>query len=80
MLGVFQIGMAAVLFSYGIKRITALQSILTAIIEPLFNPFWVFLATGEVPGPRSVAGGVVIVSAVIISSLVTVRRTSKAVK
>ena len=80
MLGVFQIGMAAVLFSYGIKRITALQSILTAIIEPLFNPLWVFLATKEVPGTRSVAGGIVIVSAVMVSSLVTVRRSAKPVQ
>ncbi len=80
MLGIFQIGMAAVLFSYGIKRITALQSILTAIIEPLFNPLWVFLATGEVPGSRSVAGGAVIVAAVMISSLITVRRTAKVVQ
>jgi drug/metabolite transporter (DMT)-like permease len=80
MLGVFQIGIAAVLFSYGIKRITALQSILTAIIEPLFNPVWVFLATREVPGSRSVAGGIVIVSAVIISSLITVRRSAKSLQ
>ncbi len=77
MLGIFQIGMAAVLFSYGIKRITALQSILTAIIEPLFNPFWVFIATGEVPGSRAVAGGVIIIAAVMASSFISVRRSAK---
>ncbi len=76
-LGVVQIGVAAVLFAYGIQRITALQSILTAVIEPLFNPIWVFLVTGEIPGARSLAGGSIIVAAVIASSIVSVRRASK---
>jgi drug/metabolite transporter (DMT)-like permease len=79
-LGIVQIGVAAVLFSYGIKRITALESILTAVIEPLFNPVWVFLATGEIPGVRSLMGGAVIIAAVLGSSIVSVRRASKAVQ
>ena len=79
-LGIVQIGLAAVLFSYGIKRITALESILTAVIEPLFNPLWVFLATGEAPGLRALSGGVVIIGAVMISSFMSVRRSSRAVQ
>ncbi len=79
-LGVVQIGLAALLFSYGIKRITALESVLTAVIEPILNPLWVFLATGEVPGAHSLAGGAVIITAVIGSSIVSVHRASKAVK
>jgi len=77
-LGIVQIGIAALLFSYGIKRITALESILTAVIEPLFNPLWVFLATGEAPGMRAVSGGLVIIGAVLASSFVSVRRARKA--
>lgn len=79
-LGIVQIGLAAILFSYGIKRITALESILTAVIEPLFNPLWVFLATGEAPGLRALSGGFVIIGAVLISSIVSVRRSSRAVQ
>ncbi len=79
-LGVVQIGLAAVLFSYGIKRITALESILIAVIEPLFNPVWVFLATREAPGFRSILGGLVIIAAVLASSFVSVRRTAKAIR
>ena len=79
-LGVVQIGLASVLFSYGIQRITALESILTAVLEPLFNPVWVFLATGEVPGLRSLMGGAIIIAAVLSSSIVSVRRTAKAVQ
>lgn len=73
-LGIFQVGLAAVFFSYGIKRITALQSVLIAVIEPLLNPVWVFLATGEEPGARSLAGGAVIIVAVMASSVISIRR------
>ncbi|AEJ19619.1 DMT family transporter [Gracilinema caldarium] len=68
-LGVFQIGLASLLFAYGIRRVTAVQSMLTAVIEPVMNPVWVFLATGEHPGPATLAGGTVILTAVVLSSI-----------
>jgi drug/metabolite transporter (DMT)-like permease len=73
-LGIFQIGLASVLFSYGIKRISAVQSILLAGIEPLLNPLWVFLVTGEAPTARAMLGGGVIIVAVVVSSVVSARR------
>lgn len=76
-LGIVQIGLAAVLFSYGIKRVTALQGVLTAVIEPIFNPVWVFLVTGEIPGSKSILGGLVIISAVLISSVISIRKAGK---
>lgn len=73
-LGIVQIGIASILFAYGIKRITALESILTAVLEPLFSPLWVFLVIGEAPGRRAIMGGLVIIGAVVTSSLVSIRR------
>jgi drug/metabolite transporter (DMT)-like permease len=70
-LGIFQVGLATILLAYGIKRITALQCILVAGIEPVLNPVWVFLATGELPGPASIAGGSIILVAVTLSSAVS---------
>ena len=49
-LGVFQIGVPSFLLTYGVKRVTALQSLLTSVLEPIFNPIWVFLVLGETPG------------------------------
>ncbi|HET6451190.1 MAG TPA: EamA family transporter [Spirochaetia bacterium] len=72
-LGVFQIGVSAVLLNYGIKQVTAVQSLLTAMIEPLFNPVWVLLFIGERPGPRALAGGAVILVAVTVRSLLSLR-------
>lgn len=75
-LGVFQIGLASLLFAYGIRRVTAVQSMLTAVVEPVMNPVWVFLVTGEQPGPATVAGGTVILTAVVLSSIWNNRRIS----
>jgi len=76
-LGVVQIGLATVFLAYGIKRVTAVQGILVAVIEPLFNPFWVFLATAETPGANALAGGGLIVAAVVASSIISVRRSAR---
>jgi drug/metabolite transporter (DMT)-like permease len=73
-LGVLQIGLASVLYGYAIRRISAVESVLVAVIEPVMNPVWVLLATGEAPSPRAIAGGAVIVAAVVLSTVVSVRR------
>jgi drug/metabolite transporter (DMT)-like permease len=77
-LGVVQIGLASVLFAAGIKRVTAIEASLVGVIEPVFNPVWVFLATGEAPGPHALAGGGIIIAAVLGSILVSLRRDSVA--
>jgi drug/metabolite transporter (DMT)-like permease len=73
-LGILQIGLASVLLSAGIKRVAAVDACLIGVIEPVFNPVWVFLATGEAPGPGALAGGGIIIAAVVVSTLVTLRR------
>jgi drug/metabolite transporter (DMT)-like permease len=72
-MGIFQIGAASALFAYGIRRIRAVQAMLIAAIEPVLNPVWVFLVTGERPALSVVAGGCVIVAAVVFSSVVSAR-------
>ncbi len=73
LLGVFQIGIPSFLLTYGVKRVTALQTLLTAVLEPIFNPIWVFLILGEVPGPRALVGGAVILVAVTARSAISLR-------
>jgi drug/metabolite transporter (DMT)-like permease len=69
-MGFIQIGLASFLFSYGIKRISALQAMLTAMIEPVLNPLWVLAVTGEKPSPFALLGGSIIVAAVLLSSII----------
>jgi drug/metabolite transporter (DMT)-like permease len=77
-LGVLQIGLAAVFFAYGIKRVTAVQGVLVALIEPFFNPFWVFLFMGERPSSAAIVGGSIIVVAVTAASVIGARRAARA--
>jgi drug/metabolite transporter (DMT)-like permease len=72
-MGIVQIGLASFLFAFGIKRVAALQAMLIAVLEPVCNPLWVLLATGEKPGPSALAGGAVILSAIFLSSFAGIR-------
>jgi drug/metabolite transporter (DMT)-like permease len=78
-MGIIQIGLASLLFSYGIRRVTAIQAMLTATIEPVMNPVWVLLVTGERPTVSALIGGGIIVAAVMASSLVGRRREARSV-
>lgn len=74
MLGVFQLGFASLLFSYGIRQVSALKAMLILTLEPILNPVWVFLFTGEVPGIYAVVGGVFIIAAVLFTTIYSSRR------
>jgi drug/metabolite transporter (DMT)-like permease len=73
-MGIVQIGCASLLFAYGIKRISAVQAMLTASIEPILNPVWVLIVTKEKPSLSAIAGGAVILFAVISSSIIGKKR------
>jgi len=73
-LGFFQVGVSAILFTAAIKRISAISANLIAMIEPVFNPVWVFLVLGESPGPNAIIGGLIIVASVIGVSVAGARR------
>ena len=64
-LGVFQIGMPAVLLSIGIEKVPALSSVIITMIEPMMNPVWVALFAGEVPSASSIFGGLVILACIV---------------
>ncbi|MCL2154291.1 MAG: DMT family transporter [Leptospirales bacterium] len=73
-LGVIQIGITSILFSIAIKRITAVSANIIAIIEPVFNPLWVFIVLNESPEINAVIGGIIIVSAVTVTSIISSKR------
>ncbi len=69
-LGVFQIGIAYVLFTKGIADgVRSLDASIIGFIEPLLNPIWVFLILDERPSRWAILGGVVITLAVILHTL-----------
>jgi drug/metabolite transporter (DMT)-like permease len=68
-LGVFQIGIPYLLFSKGIKTVKALDASLIGMLEPVLNPILVILFVGEKPSINTVVGGVIILMAVFLQSL-----------
>ncbi len=70
-LGVVSLGIGYAVFSYGIKRVRALESVLIPSIEPLINPMWVFLVFGEMPGKWAFIGGTMVLAAVTARGVVT---------
>ena len=72
-LGIVQLGLSAILFSIAIKRVSVISAILIAIIEPVFNPVWVFMVIGEAAGVNALTGGGIIVLAVTAASLISAR-------
>jgi len=68
-LGIFQIGVAFIFFTKGIKHIPALEANLIGTLEPVFNPIWVFLFYGESMGAFALIGGLVVLGGVILSAV-----------
>jgi len=68
-LGVFQLGIPYILYSYAIKYATALEATLIPMIEPILNPLWVLVFMGEKPGMYAIAGGVIVIFAITFRSL-----------
>jgi drug/metabolite transporter (DMT)-like permease len=72
-LGVFQLGVPYLLYSYSIKRVTALEAVLIPVIEPVLNPVWVLLFLGERPGSLALLGGAIVLGAVVVRALIALR-------
>jgi drug/metabolite transporter (DMT)-like permease len=69
-LGVFQLGVSYILYSIAIKNVTALESSLITVIEPILNPIWVLLFIGEVPGIFSIIGGIIVILAITLRCVI----------
>jgi drug/metabolite transporter (DMT)-like permease len=62
-LGVFQLGLAYLCFTLGLRGTPAVEASLLVLLEPVLNPVWTFLLIGERPGPWALLGGAVILLA-----------------
>lgn len=76
LLGLVQLGFSYLLYSYAVRYVSALQTVLLTMLEPLLNPVWVFLATGEKPGLLAVTGGMIVLSMVVLHAILKNREAS----
>ncbi len=69
-LGIFQIGIAYAIFSYGLKRVYAIEASLIGMIEPVLNPVWVFFGYGETPSFMAIIGGLIIITTISVRAFI----------
>lgn len=60
-LGVFQYGLANILFSKGIKKVNSVEGSLILTIEPIFNPIPVAIFCGEKMGTLAIIGFFIVI-------------------
>jgi drug/metabolite transporter (DMT)-like permease len=68
-LGLFQIGLAYLLLTRGVRRLPALETSLLLLCEPVLNGLWAWLLHGEAPGAWALAGcGLVLLATVAVAT------------
>lgn len=72
-LGVFQMGLALILYSAAARHVPALETSLILTLEPILNPIWVLLVVREVPGPLALLGAVLVLGAITARAIVSAR-------
>jgi DME family drug/metabolite transporter len=72
-LGVFQIGLAYLLLTRGVRGVPALEVSLLLMTEPALNPVWSWMLHGEMPGACAILGGALIFAATL-GRILTARR------
>ncbi|MDI9420420.1 MAG: EamA family transporter, partial [Bacillota bacterium] len=73
-LGVFQLGIPYIFYTRAIPAVSSLEAILITILEPILNPVWVALITGEKPGVLTVMAGLLVVGTVILRGIYQARK------
>ncbi len=71
--GFFQVGLGLSLFVLGSRLLPSGQATLIATLETPLMPLWVWLAFQEVPGVRTLAGGALVMAAVIADIIGDIR-------
>ncbi len=64
-LGVGQLGLSYWIFSWGLRKVRAVEASLLVLLEPVLNPLWAFLLSHERPGPWALVGGAVILAGTV---------------
>jgi drug/metabolite transporter (DMT)-like permease len=67
-LGILQIGLAYAFVTRAIRHVPAFEATTVLLLEPALNPVWAWLAQGERPGARPLAGGAIILTATLANT------------
>ncbi|MET0203642.1 MAG: DMT family transporter [Casimicrobiaceae bacterium] len=65
LMGCVQLGTGCLLATAASKHLSATELGLLALLEPILGPIWVWALMGENPGPATLTGGAIVLSAVL---------------
>jgi len=68
-MGAIGAGLSFVLYTAVIKRLKAIEAVIAQMIEPIFNPIWVFLVVGEAPGRWALLGATVVLASITLHAV-----------
>ena len=74
-LGVFQVGLAYILLTEGLKTTPPVTASLVSGIEPVLNPILVAVFYHEMIGPVALVGAMIVVGGVVLYNMVLARQT-----
>lgn len=76
-LGVFQQGIAYILFFLGLTRCNPVPAVLASSLEPILNPIWVAVFYGEMISPIALPGIVIVLLTVLIYNIYIEKQSAK---
>jgi drug/metabolite transporter (DMT)-like permease len=76
LMGCVQLGLGCILMTLAVPHLRAAQLGLLALIETILAPLWVWLGVGEVPADAALAGGALIIGALVANGWVSLREES----
>lgn len=74
-LGVFQLGLPCMLMVMAARSLSAPEVSLLALLEVLLGPLWAWLGAGEVPAAATLAGGALVIGALVFNEAAGLRRS-----
>jgi drug/metabolite transporter (DMT)-like permease len=77
-MGSVQLGTGCLLATAASKHLSATELGLLALLEPILGPLWVWALLGEAPGSAALAGGVVVLAAVLANESFAAWRGARA--
>ena len=75
--GALNLGLGLSLFVTGVRLIPASLAALVGTLEPALGPLWVWLAHGEIPSTRTLIGGSLVFTALVVHLAIEWRRQSR---
>ncbi|PDQ19341.1 EamA family transporter [Mesorhizobium sanjuanii] len=78
--GVVNLGLGLAFFATGARLVPAAIAALLGTFEPILGPIWVWLIHSEVPSARTIVGGAVVVTALLVHIGLEFKRQARPVR